>query len=59
MTPNAHSLLESLANEGSQHAATDPDSAFKVKLKEDEISSALKPSTSAPVKQSETLREVQ
>jgi hypothetical protein len=55
MTPNAHSLLESLANEGSQHAATDPDSAFKVKLKEDEISSALKPSISAPVKQSETL----
>jgi hypothetical protein len=55
MTPNAPSLLESLTNEGSQHAATDPDSAFKVKLKEDEISTGLKPNVSAPVKQSESL----
>jgi hypothetical protein len=36
MTPNAQSLLESLTNEGSSNAATDPETVFKVKLREDD-----------------------
>jgi len=50
MTPNGQSLLESLVNEGSSKAANDPETVFKVKLREDE----LKSTQSAPSKQGET-----
>ena len=36
MTPNAQTLHEALTAEGSQSAATDPESVFKVKLREDD-----------------------
>ena len=36
MSPNAKALHEALIAEGSQSAGTDPESVFKVKLREDD-----------------------
>jgi hypothetical protein len=55
MTPNAQTLFEALTSEGSSLAATDPESVFKVKLREDDQGTSMKVSSSAPVKQSETI----